>query len=202
MRTKTALTVIGATAALGAGGAAATGAAASGTPTNSASSSSVAARAATRHVEGRVVAVSSPARTFTVRDRERGTVTLKVTVRTRFDRIAGFSALRTGKSVDVRAVRSNAGLLATKVEPLGPRIRSLHTSRRAGVWHAVTRGDDPVGHDVGDDRGQDLAGPDVGDDRGNGVAGEDRGDHRGGQPGRDDGPGHDRGDDHGGHGRH
>lgn len=206
MRTKTALTVIGATAALSAGGAVATDAAAFGVATSSASSSGVAAGPATKHVEGRIVAVSSQARTLTVRDRERGTVTFNVTVRTRFDRIAGFSALRTGERVDVRAARSKGRLVATKVEPgAGVNLRARHQSRSAGIRNAAGGSDDPVGHDVGDDRGGERGRDDgarhvQGDERGqDDGAGHVQGDERG----RDDGAGHDRGDDHGGHrGRH
>src|SRR5215831_11765537 len=112
MRTRNAVAAIGTTAALGVGGAVATGTAAFGATTSSTSSSAFAAAAATRHDEGRIVAVRSRVRTFTLRDRERGTVTLRVTVHTRFDRIAGFAALRIGKSVDVRSARSNRRLLA------------------------------------------------------------------------------------------
>jgi hypothetical protein len=64
MRTKFTMSIIGAAVALGSGGIAATGAVAS----------SAAVSAATRHVEGRVVAINRPGRTFTVRDTERGTI--------------------------------------------------------------------------------------------------------------------------------
>jgi hypothetical protein len=131
MRNK--LTVAVTTTALAAGGFAATGAGA----THQAPAH---ATAATRHVEGRVTAVNRTARTFTVRDAERGALTVKVLRSTKFEGIT-FASLRTGKRVDVRATRA------------------------AGVWRAtkVERGDD-VGDDVGanhdrnDDRG--------GDDRG------------------------------------
>ena len=172
MRTRTALTVIGATAALGAGGAVATGVPAFGAVTSTPSLSPASAGGAIRHVEGRIVAVSGRARTFTVRDRGRGTVTLHISVRTRFDRIAGFSALRAGERVEVRAAGRDGRLIAAKVEPVsGGRLGSAHNGG-AGARSTRARGDDPIGHDVGDDRG--------------------------GRRGSDDGPGHDRGDDHGG----
>jgi uncharacterized protein DUF5666 len=89
--------------------------------------------AATRHVEGRVTTIDRPARTFTVRDAERGTLKVRVTTSTRFERVT-FSALRTGHRVDVRA------------------------KRVAGAWNAtkVERGDDDsADHDTGDDHGDD-----------------------------------------------
>jgi uncharacterized protein DUF5666 len=88
---------------------------------------------ATRHVEGRVTTIDRPARTFTVRDAERGTLKVRVTTSTRFERVT-FSALRTGHRVDVRA------------------------KRVAGAWNAtkVERGDDDsADHDTGDDHGDD-----------------------------------------------
>ena len=118
------LTIAAVTAAL-AGGVVAAGA--------GASAPSVASAAATRHVEGRVTAIDRSARTFTVRDAERGTLRVKVTASTKFERIR-FSTLRTGHRVDVRA------------------------KRVAGVWNAtkVERGDeDAADHDAEDDHGGD-----------------------------------------------
>jgi hypothetical protein len=92
-----------------------------------------AASPATRHVEGRVTTIDRPARTFTVRDAERGTLKVRVTTSTKFERVT-FSALRTGHRVDVRA------------------------KRVAGAWNAtkVERGDDDsADHDAGDDHGGD-----------------------------------------------
>jgi uncharacterized protein DUF5666 len=87
---------------------------------------------ATRHVEGRVTTIDRPARTFTVRDAERGTLKVKVTSSTTFERVT-FSALRTGSRVDVRA------------------------KRVAGAWNAtkVERGEVGDDHDAGDDHGGD-----------------------------------------------
>ena len=56
-----------------------------------------AAQAAT-HFEGTVVSVNRDNRTFRLHDSERGTIRIKVTSRTRFERIAGFSGLRKGMS--------------------------------------------------------------------------------------------------------
>ena len=71
--------------------------------------------AAVRHAEGRVTAINRSARTFTVRDAERGRLTVKVTRTTKFERVT-FASLRTGAVVDVRAKRVNGAWSATKVE--------------------------------------------------------------------------------------
>jgi Domain of unknown function (DUF5666) len=120
---RTTLTIAAATAAL-AGGVTAGAGATAPAPVKA---------AAVRHAEGRVTAINRSSRTFTVRDAERGRLTVKVTRSTRFERIT-FASLRTGQIVDVRA------------------------KRVAGAWNAtkVERGDE-VGdnHDVGDDHGGD-----------------------------------------------
>jgi hypothetical protein len=134
MRTK--LTIAAATAALATGGIAAAGAGATASPTTAAKAPAAASAAATRHVEGRVTAIDRSARTFTVRDAERGTLKVKVTSSTKFERVT-FSALRTGTRVDVRA------------------------KRVAGAWNAtkVERGSaDSTNHDAGDDHGDDHGG--------------------------------------------
>jgi hypothetical protein len=136
MRTQATLSIIGAAAALG--GIAATGAAAS----TSASTAAVNAR----HAEGRIIAVDRPAHTFTVRDAQRGTLTVRVTSRTKFDRIAGFSSLHTSERVDVRAAGSNGSWNATKVEPAGAAGRHNGADDPAG--HERHNGaDDPAGHE-------------------------------------------------------
>jgi hypothetical protein len=147
MRTHTTLSIIGAAAALG--GIATSGAAAS----TSASTPAVNAR----HAEGRIIAVNRPAHTFTVRDAQRGTLKVTVTSRTKFDRIAGFSALRTSERVDVRATRSNGAWNATKVEPAGaagqhngaddPAGHERHNGADDLAGHVRHNGaDDPAGH--------------------------------------------------------
>jgi uncharacterized protein DUF5666 len=124
------LSILAAAATLAAGGIATAGAGAA--PTSAVS-------AAKRHVEGRVVAINRSARTFTVRDAERGTLKVKVTSSTRFQRIAGFSALRKGQRVDVRAKKAAGSWRATIVERGG-------SAARNGA-------DDPANHDAGDDHG-------------------------------------------------
>jgi hypothetical protein len=183
MRSKTIISIVGAAAALGTGGIAATGAIAESSTT--AASVSAQASRFVRHIEGPIVAIDRAARTFTVRDREHRNAlsTVKVTAKTRFDNVAGFGALHKGQRVEVKAVRANGALSATKVER-GQRAGEVgddHRDRAAEVGD--DRGDRAA--EVGDDRGADRA-AEVGDDRGH------------------DGPGHDAGDDrgHGGHRGH
>jgi hypothetical protein len=140
MRTK--ITIAAATAALAAGGVVAgTGAAASST--TAAKAPTTASAAATRHVEGRVTAIDRSARTFTVRDAERGTLKVKVTSATKFERVS-FSGLRTGTRVDVRAKRVASAWNATKAERGG----ADSTTHDAGDDHG---GDDGGHHGGGDD---------------------------------------------------
>jgi hypothetical protein len=138
MRTK--LTIAAATAALATGGLAAAGAGATASPTTAAKAPTTASAAATRHVEGRVTAIDRAAGTFTVHDAQRGTLKVKVTSSTKFERVT-FSALRTGTRVDVRAKRVAGAWSATKVE-----------RGDAGDNH------DAAGHDAGDDHGGDDGG--------------------------------------------
>jgi Domain of unknown function (DUF5666) len=128
---KTTLTVLAATASLAAAGLATTAAVAA--PTAAVSAASV------RHAEGRVTAIDRSARTFTVRDAQRGTLKVKVTASTKFERIT-FSSIRVNSKVDVRAVKSGATWRATKVE-------------RATALGNHDRNDDGPNHDAGDDHG-------------------------------------------------
>src|SRR6185436_18836896 len=111
---------------------AAAGAGATASSSSLAKAPAAASAAAIRHVEGRVTAIDRAARTFTVRDAERGTLKVKVTTTTKFERVT-FSSLRTGTRVDVRA------------------------KRVAGAWNAtkVERGEIGDNHDAGDDHGGD-----------------------------------------------
>jgi hypothetical protein len=75
---------------------------------------------ATRQFEGTVVSVNRSARTFRLRDSERGTVTIRVTRRTRFERVSGFSGLRRGQTrIEANVRRSNGAWVATAVERSG-----------------------------------------------------------------------------------
>jgi hypothetical protein len=128
MRTK--LTIAAATTALATGGLAAAGAGATASPTAAAKAPTTASAAAIRHVEGRVTAIDRSARTFTVRDAQRGRLRVKVTSSTKFERVS-FSSLRTGTRVDVRAKRVAGAWNATKVE----RARADATNHDAGDDH-------------------------------------------------------------------
>ena len=78
------------------------------------------ASAATREYEGTVVSVNRDARTFRLHDSERGTIRIKVTRSTRFERIRGCAGLRKGlKRVEATVRRSNGRWVATEVERSG-----------------------------------------------------------------------------------
>src|SRR5215207_4209187 len=82
--------------------------------------SAPAASAATRSYEGTVVSVDRSSRTFRLHDSERGTVRVKVTSNTRFERIAGFSGLRAGqRNIETIVRRSNGRWVAIEVERSG-----------------------------------------------------------------------------------
>jgi hypothetical protein len=197
MKTRTVISIIGATAALGAGGAAAGASAAGSAAVRSSAAQASQTRSAglaASHFEGRIVAINRGARTFSVRDVERGRVRIRVSPSTRFDRLAGFSALRIGQRVEVRAIRVNGGLVATRVQRNASNRTHASSSARTGAGSRA-RHNDRRDHDLGDDRGQDGAAHDLGDDRGQDGAAHDLGDDRG-----QDGAAHDLGDDRGGRG--
>jgi hypothetical protein len=76
--------------------------------------------AAVREFEGTVVSVNRDARTFRLRDTERGTVRIRVTRSTRFERIAGFGGLRAGMTnVEATVHRSGGRWVASQVERSG-----------------------------------------------------------------------------------
>ena len=79
----------------------------------------VTASAATiRHVEGRVTAVDRDARTFTLRDSERGTFRISVTSSTRWERTS-FGRVRTGSRIEATIRRANGRWVARHVETSG-----------------------------------------------------------------------------------
>ena len=78
-----------------------------------------------RQFEGTVVSVNRDARTFRLRDSERGTARIKVTSRTRFERLAGFSALRPGlRRIEAKVRRRGDVWVAFEVEALRRRPRA------------------------------------------------------------------------------
>jgi hypothetical protein len=76
--------------------------------------------AALREFEGTVVSVNRDARTFRLHDSERGTKRIRVTARTRFERIAGFGALKAGMSnIEATVRRVDGRWVAREVERSG-----------------------------------------------------------------------------------
>ncbi len=105
---------------------------------------------ALREFEGTVVSKNSAARSFRLRDLEKGTVRIHVTRNTRFERINGLAGLKVGARNIESVVRKRDGRwIAVEVERSG-----RDDDRRAG--------DDRGGRD---DRGGDDDAP--GDDHGN-----------------------------------
>jgi hypothetical protein len=138
MRTKlTIAAATAATAAMATGGIAAAGA--------TQHPAAPAKAAAVRHAEGRVTAINRSARTFTVRDAERGRLTVKVTRATKFERVT-FASLRTGTVVDVRAKRVNGAWNATKVERGEVGEDHVGGDDRGGDDHGGGGNDDGSGH--------------------------------------------------------
>ena len=85
-----------------------------------AASAAPAGSAALREFEGTVVSVNRDARTFRLRDAERGTVRIRVTRNTRFERIAGFGGLEPGmRNIEAVVRRSNGRWVARAVERSG-----------------------------------------------------------------------------------
>jgi hypothetical protein len=89
------------------------------TPSPSASAPTAAA-AAVRQFEGTIVSIDRSTRSFRLRDSERGIVRIRVTNRTRFERIAGFSGLKRGMTgIESTVRRSGGAWVATEVERSG-----------------------------------------------------------------------------------
>ena len=102
------------------------------------------AQTPSREFEGTVVSVDRDSRTFRLRDSERGTVRIKVTRRTRFERISGFRGLRAGlRNVEATVRRSNGRWVATHVEISG-----------GGGEHGGSNDDDDSSDDSGGRRGR------------------------------------------------
>jgi hypothetical protein len=98
-----------------------------------------ASAATVRQFEGRVLSVDRDARSFRLRDSERGTATVFVVRSTRFERVS-FAGLRAGRTVEATVRRVNGRWQAVKIEP------------NAGS-HAGEAGDDNGGRRGGNDDG-------------------------------------------------
>ena len=80
----------------------------------------VASASAATQYEGTVTSINKAKRTFRLNDSERGTIRIKVTRNTVFERINGFSGLSVGmKRVEATVKRSNGRWVATRVERSG-----------------------------------------------------------------------------------
>jgi len=125
------------------------GALGTGTAVSTAATTTPAApatKAATRQFEGTVRSVDRSARSFRLRDSERGTVTIKVTSNTRFQRVGGFAGLRAGLTrIEANVRRSNGAWVATFVE------RSGGGGRHGADDNARHGADDNGRHDGNDD---------------------------------------------------
>ena len=87
---------------------------------SSAAAAPAAGSAALRHYEGTVVSKDAGARTFRLRDSERGTVRIRVTANTRFERINGFAGLKVGaKNIESTVRRRDGRWIAVDVERSG-----------------------------------------------------------------------------------
>jgi hypothetical protein len=102
------------------------------------------ASAQTRQYEGTIVSVDRDSRTFRINDSERGTIRVRVTSNTRFERISGFSGLRAGqRNIETIVRRSDGRWIAVEVE------------RSGGGGSHGGRSDDDSGDDRGRGRGSD-----------------------------------------------
>jgi Domain of unknown function (DUF5666) len=80
----------------------------------------VATASAATEYEGTVVSINKDRRTFRLQDTQRGTIRIKVTRNTVFERINGFGALRVGMNrVEATVRRSDGRWVATHVERSG-----------------------------------------------------------------------------------
>jgi Domain of unknown function (DUF5666) len=90
------------------------------TMAGAAAPSSQAQVAPLREFEGTVVSVNREARRFRLRDSERGTVRIKVTRNTRFERIDGLAGLRAGmRNIEAKVRRNDGRWVAVEVERSG-----------------------------------------------------------------------------------
>jgi len=83
-------------------------------------SATTATAAPARQFEGTVVSVNRDAHAFRLKDVERGTVRIKVTRNTRFERIDGLSGLKVGaKNIEATVKRRDGAWVALSVERSG-----------------------------------------------------------------------------------
>jgi hypothetical protein len=75
--------------------------------------------ATARHFDATVISKDSNTRTFKASVQNRGVMRFKVTRSTRFERVAGFAGIRSGRELEVIAKRRNGRWVATSVEVSG-----------------------------------------------------------------------------------
>ena len=68
---------------------------------------------------GKVVSTTKKPRSVTVDTKQRGSVKFGITNQTRYDHINGFSALKPGLRVEVKAKKQGGAWVATKIERPG-----------------------------------------------------------------------------------
>ena len=91
-----------------------------GTAATAAPAGDATAAQAARQFEGTVVSVNRGNRTFRLRDSQRGTIRIKVTSRTRFERVSGLAGLRRGMTrIEATVRRSGGAWVASEVERSG-----------------------------------------------------------------------------------
>jgi opacity protein-like surface antigen len=78
----------------------------------------VASAATVRHVEGRVASIDRDARSFSLRDSERGTFRVYVSSSTRFERTS-YARLRPGSRIEATIRRADGRWVASHVETSG-----------------------------------------------------------------------------------
>ena len=107
---------------------------------------------ALREFEGTVVSVNRDTNSFRLRDSERGTVRIRVTSRTRFERISGLGGLKAGmKRIEATVRRSNGAWVASEVERSGGGGRH-GADDNGGRGNDDRGGDDHGRHGGNDDR--------------------------------------------------
>lgn len=74
------------------------------------------AQAAVRHIDGTVVSKNGDNHSFQIKTQSGNSIRIRVTPNTRFERLAGFGALRKGLAVEVNAKSTSNGLVATQVQ--------------------------------------------------------------------------------------
>jgi hypothetical protein len=101
----------------------------------SGSGSGTSSTAALKNFHGTVASVSTAARTLRITRPNGTTLTFRITASTTFERLGGgLSALRQGRSIEVKARRSDGRWVARKVEPATAE-HATGDDRRAGDDH-------------------------------------------------------------------